>query len=94
MKLSLKPFSKGLRSLEAEPQVARRNGRNPLLIFALAKINKMRKKKRRPQTAQSLERPTIRLVFPFLFVLIETRVGHRVSKGNSGLCGVRLRALP
>ncbi|WP_370813605.1 hypothetical protein [Butyricicoccus pullicaecorum] len=51
MKLSLKPFSKGLRS--------------PLLIFALAKINKMRKKKRRPQTAQSLERPTAWLVFPF-----------------------------
>ena len=30
MKLSLKPFSKGLRSLEAEPQVARRSERNSL----------------------------------------------------------------
>ena len=31
MKLSLKPFSKGLRSLEAEPQVAIHRWRNPLL---------------------------------------------------------------
>ncbi|OUP59622.1 hypothetical protein B5F15_04170 [Butyricicoccus pullicaecorum] len=30
----------------------------------------------------------------FLFVLVETRVGHRVSKGNFAVCGQRLRALP
>ena len=28
------------------------------------------------------------------YFLIETRVGHRVSRGDFGLCGVRLRALP
>ena len=56
MKLSLKPFSKGLRSLEAEPQVARRNGRNPLLIPGVRPGNQSKHTKK--------ERPTGWLVFP------------------------------
>ena len=46
------------------------------------KINQNKKNNRVPQDAKSLERPTIRLVFPFLFVLIDSRVGHRESKGE------------
>ena len=39
-------------------------------------------KKARPQTRNSLERPSKGTVFPFWLVLIETRGGHRVSKGE------------
>ena len=39
LKLSIKPFSKGLQVLRAEPWVAIRRWRNLFLIFAFAKIN-------------------------------------------------------
>ena len=37
----------------------------------------------------SLERPSLSDGLSLLYVLIETRDGHRVSKESSGLCGVR-----
>ena len=80
LKLSLKPFSKGLRSLEAEPQVARRNGRNPLLIFASRKSTKTKNKsavrRRRnifAHKVRSWKRPSERTVFPENFA----RCGER-----------------
>ena len=64
----------------------------------------------RNQGNRQRERPSRRTVFPmsalcarsislaaasdYFFVWVETRVGHRVSKGNSVSCGTRLRALP
>ena len=64
----------------------------------------------RSQDNGQRERPSRRTVFPmsalcarsislaaasdYFFVWVETRVGHRVSKGNSVSCGTRLRALP
>ena len=35
-----------------------------------------------------------RLRTRFFYFLVETRVGHRVSKGDFVSCGTRLRALP
>ncbi|OUP58149.1 hypothetical protein B5F15_08240 [Butyricicoccus pullicaecorum] len=56
MKLSLKPFSKGLRSLEAEPQVALRRARNPFLKPGIRPGFQLKQTKK--------ERPTEWLVFP------------------------------
>ena len=63
--------------------------------------NVQAKKNRSPiQGNGSHERPPVAGVLRDLRValknesLIETRVGHRVSKGGFALCGVRLRALP
>ena len=56
MKFSVKPFSKGLRSLEAEPQVAIRRWRNsPFETRCPPRVSTKLEQK---------ERPTIRLVFP------------------------------
>ena len=54
MKFSLEPFSKGSRSLEAEPQVARRSERNPLLIFAPGENQPKIETKRDAHVAQFL----------------------------------------
>ncbi|WP_162608085.1 hypothetical protein [Butyricicoccus pullicaecorum] len=72
MKFSLEPFSKGSRSLEAEPQVARRNGRNSFLIPGVRPGNQSKQTKK--------ERPTGWLVFPeisrpagrdYFFILVD-----------------------
>ena len=55
MKLSLKPFSKGLRSLEAAPQVARRSERNSLLKPGVRPGFQLKQTKR--------ERPPVWVVF-------------------------------
>ena len=60
----------------------------PFLIFAVRKSTKI-KRQSASADAQSLGKTVRRDGLSFLFVLIETRGGHRVSKGNSGLCGVR-----
>ena len=102
MKLSLKPFSKGLRSLEAEPQVALRRARNsPFDSGLLTGINQNKKiiarrserNTPRPLAAHGKDRPKGR---SFLFCMFELIPGSGTGnqRGDSGLCGVRLRALP
>ena len=60
MKLSLKPFSKGLRSLEAEPQVASRRTRNPLLKPGVRPGFQFKHQKNRsPQRAKFSEKTTL-----------------------------------
>ena len=94
MKLSVKPFSKGLRSLEAEPQVAARKSRNsPFDSGLLTGINQNKKKSATRKSRNLLERPSFRTVFPFwLFELIPgSDTGNQkgippVATGGSGLC--------
>ncbi len=94
MKFSVKPFSKGLRSLEAAPQVAIRRWRNsPLETRCPSRVSIQTYKK---------ERPTKWLVFPeslrilrdallFLFWLIPVNDRNQkgispVATGDSGRC--------
>ena len=73
----------GLRPGAIQPRrlAAVRRRRNPLLIFALRKSTKI-KNKSAPADAQFSGKTVLSDGLSFLFVLIETRVGHRVSKEN------------
>ncbi len=66
------------------PEPPSADGGTLLLIFPISREGKSTKIKNKSASvdAQSLERPTIRLVFPFLFVWVDSRVGHRESKGR------------
>ena len=56
LKLSVEPFSKGSRSAEAEPLLARRNARNSLYSQAPERVNFSRsEKERKPQAGFSLK---------------------------------------
>ncbi|WP_143287728.1 hypothetical protein [Butyricicoccus pullicaecorum] len=76
-------------ALSRHPQMAK-----SLFDFRFCENQLKKNKKARPQTRNSLERPSAWDGLSFLYVLIETRGGHRVSKGDSVSCGTRLRALP
>ena len=58
------------------------------LDFRLAKINKNKKKKRIPQDAQSLERPSERTVFPFCLFWLKPGPNTGFQKGEFRACGL------
>ena len=72
---------------------------NPFLIFALRKSTKIYKKENRSEWNGFHERAKhaencASADALFYESFIETRAEHRVSKGDSAVCGTRLRALP
>jgi len=67
------------------------DGETLFLIFALRKSTEI-KNKSASADAQFSGKTVLSDGLSFLFVLIETRVGHRVSKGDFARCGERLRA--
>ena len=93
MKLSLKPFSKGLRSLEAEPQVALRRARNPFLKLGVRPGFQLKQTKKKDQpngwSFQRLRRLRTALLF---FFLVDFRKGENQegfpdsAESGSGLC--------
>ncbi|WP_143287914.1 hypothetical protein [Butyricicoccus pullicaecorum] len=52
-------------------------------------INQNNKKKRVPQDAQSSKKTVLSDGLFLVFVLIETRAEHRVSRGDFAICGWR-----
>ncbi len=65
-----------------------RRTRNPLLIFASRKSTKIKRKKRIPQDAQSLERPSERTVFPFCLFWLKPGPNTGFQKGEFRACGL------